>query len=127
MGGYSVGFDDQVFSVDLNDLIIYAISQPNLSSSPTQWQSILEAPVRMSAALAINDRLFALGGCQDSSAIYLYQPSGKEAWVYELEDYPPHARNASVWYFQMGKYWLLEEIQIQSKWIPVHLTLIYDI
>ena len=81
LGGYSVGFDDQVFSVDLNDLIVHAISQPNLSSSPTQWQSVLEAPVRMSAALAINDRLFALGGSQNSSAIYLYQPSGKEAWV----------------------------------------------
>ena len=81
LGGYSAGFDDQVFSVDLNDLIVHAISQPNLSSSPTQWQSIREAPVRMSAALAINDRLFALGGSQNSSAIYLYQPSGKEAWV----------------------------------------------
>ena len=32
LGGYSVGFDEQAFSIDMNDLIVDAISQSNLHS-----------------------------------------------------------------------------------------------
>ena len=82
LGGHSVSFADQAFSIDISDLIVHSISKPatNLHSQPVQWLSIPTPPVRLSAVLAINDSLFALGGSQDCFAIYLYQSSKEEAW-----------------------------------------------
>ena len=82
LGGYSVGFDEQAFSIDMNDLIVDAISQSNLHSQQIQWLNIPQPPVSLSAAavLAIDKHLFALGGSQDSSAINLYQPKNK-TWI----------------------------------------------
>ena len=79
LGGYSVKFMDQSFSIDLNDLIVHSISETS-HSQPVQWLSIPTPPAHMSAALAINECLLSLGGSPNDSAIYIYQPKS-QVWI----------------------------------------------
>ena len=85
LGGYSEGgASKKVFSVCLDDLISQAVSQPASASvppTPSPWQSLPDAPLNYSIALAFNGALLAVGGSlMGSRAIYHYQPSSR-SWV----------------------------------------------
>ena len=81
--GYSSqGFNKQVFSVCLEDLISRAVSRSagtTSPSTPSPWQTLTDPPLTDSAVLVLNGALLAVGGI-DSSAIHYYQPSSR-SWV----------------------------------------------
>jgi hypothetical protein len=79
----------KVFSVNLDDLIFQAASQPASASAPptpmpSPWQSLPDTPLEKSTALAFNGALLAIGGeyMYDSRCltIHMYQPSSN-SWV----------------------------------------------
>ena len=51
---------------------------PTLSLSP--WQVLPDTPQKYSTALSVHGALFAVGGTNDWSAIYHYQPSNG-SWI----------------------------------------------
>ena len=86
LGGYTMGVapSKKVFSTCLVDFISQASSQPPDSASapptPSPWQTLPDAPLIRSTALALNGALLALGGGSGSKAIHLYQSSNR-SWV----------------------------------------------
>ncbi len=82
MGGYDHTEPTKtVQHVDLNELIVKALSNPD---TPTLWQTIEDTPLMKSAPLSIGRSLLAVGGWDDksntSSWIRLYQPDTRR-WV----------------------------------------------
>ena len=84
LGGYADHATDRnVFCINLNNLVIEAISQPFTSSPSTQtgWVCLSEAPYKRSAALAVNGALLAVGGeSEGSTTMCLYCPSSN-SWT----------------------------------------------
>ena len=86
LGGFTEGgaASQKVFSVCLDDLISQTVSQPASASAPptpSPWQSLPDAPLKLSTALAFNGALLAIGGdFTGSTAIYHYHPSSR-SWV----------------------------------------------
>ena len=83
LGGYShCAGDRDVFCINLNNLIIEAISQPFTTSlTQTDWSSLPETPYERSAALALNGALLAVGGeSGGSTTVCLYCPSSN-SWT----------------------------------------------
>ena len=80
------GFTDddptnKAFSVCLDDLISQAVSQSSASPTSSPWQSLPDAPLTQSTALAFKGALLTVGGeVYGNSAIHIYQPSSKQ-WV----------------------------------------------
>ena len=86
LGGFSaVGIaSKKVFSVQLDELISQAVSQPasagtRAPATPSLWMTLPDTPLYHSTALAINGALLVVGGW-DSTAIYHYQPSSR-SWI----------------------------------------------
>ena len=71
-----------VFSVCLDELISQALSQSagiTSPSMPSPWQTLTNFPESNSTLLVLSGALLAVGG-ENSSAIYLYQPS-RRSWI----------------------------------------------
>ena len=84
LGGYNAVGDasKKVFSVQLDELISQAVSQPagaRAPATPSLWMTLPDTPLYHSTALAVNGALLAVGG-RDSTAIYHYQPS-RRSWI----------------------------------------------
>ena len=79
LGGYSIEVisTDRVLCINLNNLIIQAISQPHTSSLPAEWRFLSKTPTTRSTALALNGALLAVGGESEGSAVCLYQPRSR--------------------------------------------------
>ena len=72
-----------VFSVQFDELISQAVSQPvgtNAPPTPTPWMTLPNTQLSLSTFLAINGALLAVGGTGDSTAIYHYQGSSR-SWI----------------------------------------------
>ena len=85
LGGCSAGraVSKKVFSVQLDELISQAVSQPagtRAPPTPSPWMTLPDTPLSLSSALAINGALLAVGGDFGSTTIYHYQPSSK-SWI----------------------------------------------
>ena len=85
LGGYCGGGvpSKKVFSVQLDELISQAVSQPAGASAPATplpWMTLPDTPLSHSTALTINGTLLAVGGGRGSKTIYYYQPSSK-SWI----------------------------------------------
>ena len=85
LGGFSAVGDlsKKVFSVQLDELISQAVSQParaRAPPTPSPWMSLPDTPLSHSTALAINGALLAVGGAGGSTTIYYYQPSSRN-WI----------------------------------------------
>ena len=83
-GGFSAVGDPskKVFSVQLDELISQAVSQPagaRAPATPMPWMTLPDTPLIHSTALAINGALLAIGGL-GSRTIYHYQPSSR-SWI----------------------------------------------
>ena len=75
LGGFTYETTDrEVLCVNLNDLIIQAISQRPTSSPSTEWYILPSTPLVRSTALALNGALLAVGGELEGSAVCLYEP-----------------------------------------------------
>ena len=89
LGGYSgQAMSWKVFSVQLDELISQAVSQPAVANTlPTLslWMTLPDTPLLFSTALAINGALLAVGrrglalGMR-STIVYCYQPSSRN-WI----------------------------------------------
>ena len=85
LGGYSGrNAFKKVFSVQLEELISQAVSQPagaNALPKPSLWMSLPDTPLHYSTALAVNGALLMVGGgVEGSRTIYHYQPSSR-SWI----------------------------------------------
>ena len=86
LGGFSAGGvpSNKVFSVQLDELISQAVSQPAGARTPptsSPWMMLPNAPLIHSTALAFNGALLAVGGGgRGSTTIYHYQPSTRR-WI----------------------------------------------
>ena len=83
-GGFSAVGDSskKVFSVQLDELISQAVSQPagaRAPATPMPWMTLPDTPLTHSTALTINGVLLAVGGW-GSTTIYHYQPSSR-SWI----------------------------------------------
>ena len=78
LGGYTNhAIVQNVICINLNNLVIEAISQPFTGSPSTQtgWVCLPETPYKTSAALALNGALLAVGGeSEGSTSMCLYCP-----------------------------------------------------
>ena len=83
LGGFSGRVaSNKVFSVQLDELISQAVSQPagaSAPATPSPWMTPPDTPQIHSTALAINGALLAVGGF-GSRTIYHYQPSSRR-WI----------------------------------------------
>ena len=76
----------KVFSVQLDELISQAVSQPagaGASPTPSRWMTLPDTPQTYSTALAINGALLVVGGefqWGSDTTIYHYQPSSR-SWI----------------------------------------------
>ena len=77
LGGYTRAKSRKVLYINLNHLIIQAISDLPTSSPPSEWCFLPDTPLKRSAALALNGALLAVGGKYGGSAMYLYQPRSR--------------------------------------------------
>ena len=82
MGGLDhTGLTSMVHMVDLNELIINAVSK---QATRTLWRVISDTPLRYSAYLNVGGSLLVVGGYDDginpSSSIHLYQRDTRR-WV----------------------------------------------
>ena len=82
MGGFCGGASNKVFSVQLDELISQAFSQPadaKAPATPMPWMTLPDTPLIHSTALAVNGALLTVGGW-GSTTIYHYQPSSR-SWI----------------------------------------------
>ena len=84
LGGINAGGipSNKAFSVQLDELISQAISQPAGARAPptlSPWMTLPDTPLSHSTVLAINGVILAVGGW-GSTAIYHYQPSSR-SWI----------------------------------------------
>ena len=85
LSGFSAVGDpsNKVFSVQLDELISQAVSQPagaRAPATPMPWMTLPDTPLKRSTALTINGALLAVGGTRGSTTIYHYQPSSR-SWI----------------------------------------------
>ena len=88
LGGYTMRGvpSNTVFSVQLDELISQAVSQPagaGASPTPSRWMILPNTPQTYSTALAINGALLVVGGefqWGSDTTIYHYQPSSR-SWI----------------------------------------------
>ena len=81
LGGFCGGASYKVFSVQLDELISQAVSQPaGARALQTQsWMTLPDTPLTNSTALVIDGALLAIGGW-GSTTIYHYQPNSR-SWI----------------------------------------------
>ena len=85
LGGFSTGrySSKKVFSVQLDELISQAVSQPAGARAPptsSLWMTLSDTSLAGCSTLAIDGVLLAVGGDFGSTTIYHYQPS-RRSWI----------------------------------------------